>query len=257
VTTATIDMDMLTEMRDQGIISNEDFEAQMAAAGLAQHTAPEEVEVELGDEQIGQVEGVIEAIEHREAVYNAQESTVTVDSIVEATPGAPVEAPAEKPKRVKKASGTPKAPSAGGGKRVARAASHGTMGAYVATVLSSSAFELVEGDGLVDVGLLIDSTIEAKKVREKAVNCFDAAFAGKKLSVYSQIAINELRTAGAISAKRLVELYQSGPGGKAYSIGTARSQAQQLVSVLKTLGIVTADMRANPNSTLLSKLASA
>jgi hypothetical protein len=247
-------MDMLTEMRNQGIISNEDFEAQMAAAGLAQHTAPEEVEVELGDEQIGQVEGVIEAIEHREAVYNAQESTVTVDSIVEATPGAPVEAPAEKPKRVKKASGTPKAPSTGG-KRVARAASHGTMGAYVATVLSSSAFELVEGDGLVDVGLLIDSTIEAKKVREKAVNCFDAAFAGKKLSVYSQIAINELRTAGAISAKRLVELYQSGLGGKAYSIGTARSQAQQLVSVLKTLGIVTADMRANPSSTLLSKLA--
>src|SRR5437588_646855 len=138
-------MDMLTEMRNQGIISSEDFEAQMAAAGLAQHTAPEEVEVELGDEQIGQVEGVIEAIEHREAVYNAQESTVTVDSIVEATPGAPVEAPAaattEKPKRVKKAS------------------------------------------------------------------------------------------------------------------GTARSQAQQLGSVLKTLGIVTADMRANPNSTLLSKFA--
>ena len=256
MTTPTIDMDMLTEMRNQGIISNEDFESQMAAAGLAQHTAPEEVEVELGDEQIGQVEGVIEAIEHREAVYNAQESTVTVDSIVEATPGAPVEAPAEKPKRVNKASGTPKAPSTGGGKRVARAASAGSMGAYVATVLSSSAFELVEGDGLVDVGLLIDSTIEAKKVREKAVNCFDAAFAGKKLSVYSQI-INELRTAGVISAKRLVELYQSGPGGKAYSIGTARSQAQQLVSVLKTLGIVTADMRANPNSTLLSKLASA
>src|ERR1700732_2406949 len=74
MTTATIDMDMLTEIRDQGIISNEDFEAQMAAAGLAQHTAPEEVEVELGDEQIGQVEGVIEAIEHREAVYNAQAS---------------------------------------------------------------------------------------------------------------------------------------------------------------------------------------
>src|SRR6202030_4819758 len=84
----------------------------------------------------------------------------------------------------------------------------GSMGAYVATVLSSSAFELVEGEGLVDVGLLIDSTIEAKKVRAKAVNCFDAAFAGKKLSVYWQIAINELRTTGVISAKRLVELYQ-------------------------------------------------
>src|SRR5437868_13721520 len=109
MTTATIDMDMLTEMRDQGIISSEDFEAQMAAAGLAQHTAPEEVEVELGDEQIGQVEGVIEAIEHREAAYASQESSVTVDSIVEASLGAPVEVPAaastEQPTRVKRADG--------------------------------------------------------------------------------------------------------------------------------------------------------
>jgi len=234
LTTTGIDIEMLTEMLDQGIISQEDFDAQMATASLAPHTEPEEIEIELGDEQISRIEGVIEATEHREAAYASQESTVTVDSIVEATPGAPVEAP----KRDKKASGTPKAPKApstGGGKRVARATSAGSMGAWVSGLAST--IELVDGEDPVDTIGLIDG-IAAKKVQEKAVGLATHFINGSKLSVYTRIGFDVLVRDGNLSSNNLVKAFQAGVDGKPYSLGTARSQAQQIVSILRLFRVI-------------------
>ena len=72
-----------------------------------------------------------------------------------------------------------------------------------------------------------------KKVGEKAVNLVMHLAGSSSLSVYTEIALKMLFEAGELSSKALVERYMARP----YSEGTSRSQAGQIMRLLKAFEI--------------------
>jgi hypothetical protein len=98
-----------------------------------------------------------------------------------------------------------------------------------------------------------------KKVQEKAVNIVTVAVAGGRLSTYTQIALKHLIDTGSLSSKDLVERYKTNDG-KAYSLGTARAQAGQMMRLFSDLAIANKDGKSltiNPDSILAEGLKSA
>lgn len=75
----------------------------------------------------------------------------------------------------------------------------------------------------------------AKKVKEKVINIFDSAITGKRLSNYTQMALDLLEEKGEFTMADLKAVYVARP----YSQGTANSQAHQMSQLLPALGLAT------------------
>lgn len=258
----TIDNDLLTQMREAGLIDDAIMSTMTTALVESTATAETRPELELTEQDI--VEPILaqeidqsllaqelDDADKRENLYAEQSSSIDiVDQAMLPTISA-IEASTyidSKPAKAKRVPREKKA-STGTGKRVSRATSAGSVADYVARIAGAQ-IELMPGVS-VDTVPLVDSL--PVKIREKTANFADFLFGGKRLSVFSQIAVKTLKDEGRISGKRLVELYQSA-SPKAYSIGTARSQSQQLVSLMRTLHITNTDGTVNDDSVLWSKM---
>jgi hypothetical protein len=258
---SAVDQDLMTQMKAEGLLTDADI----AAMTSTEAAAVTEV-IELDDSTVLHVTDAIEADESRALIYAAQGVGTdlvenTVHEIVAEGDFAVVEAAAVDDgaaavPSTKGAKARAKKASTGAGRRVSRVVSSGTLGAYAAGVAGST-LALVEGsDDTVDTATLINS-INAKKVQEKAVNLIDARYAGKRLSVFTQIAVRTLKDAGKLTAKTLADLYQNVGSGKSYSPGTARSQAQQMTALLVHFGLASksgSELVANDQSTFLKAL---
>lgn len=187
----------------------------------------------LGDDDIEALVNELAVEEAKAEAYAAQGSEVEVTGNEGTAPATPAVA---KP---------PKAPPA---PRVSRLAGS-THGAYVATVMSDPALEAAVA------GL-------PKKVKDKATNLVDHIQMGRPLSVYTRVALDMLQKDGSLSNSKLVDALtthakRSNPGA-GYSIGTARSQAGQMMSLFGKLGICATDgakgLVPNAESALWQKL---
>lgn len=98
----------------------------------------------------------------------------------------------------------------------------------------------------------------AKKIGEKAVNVLRNRNNPANLQVYTRIGIEKLVAAGTMTSKDLTDHYHTGAGGKSYTIGTARAQGNQLMTLLPALKIANATakgtLEVNPNSAILAEL---
>ena len=178
---------------------------------------------EASEEQIARALANISLDEIREKTYTEQVADagiqVAAENPVQSTdtvPETPAPTAARK-KRAKKVAGT------GTGKRVGRAAAAGSLAAYA--------------QSLFPIDTSIEPVVAAlpKKCQEKAAGYF-AHRAGKgKLSVFMQQALKAVHDMPSVTAAELVVLYQ----GSGYSLGTARSQAQQMMTVLPAIGLAT------------------
>jgi hypothetical protein len=226
------DVTLLEEMKAAGLLSDEDV-AHMTESDTAP-TVSDDAAAEIEKEATHAVE--------KEALYAEQENTVTVIAPADVEPVTEhVEAEAKKPAV----------------KRTARASSAGTLGAFAASVAGEKVYLTSDGDQI-NVAEFVDS-INAKKVQEKAANFFAARHGSAALSVYTRVAIETLKEAGKLSAKSLADVYmKTGSGSKIYSPGTARSQAQQMTTLLAALKIVRPDggsLVVNPDSTYWNSFA--
>lgn len=94
----------------------------------------------------------------------------------------------------------------------------------------------------------VANSIKAKKVGEKAINLFEALGAGRRLSNYTVLCARKLFEEGTVTSTDLV-----GTLSESYSDGTARSQAQQMMTLFSTFGIAEKKDKAlvvNTNSVL-------
>jgi len=199
-----------------------DAELDAALAELSLEVTPEievapEGSADISEEVLAGIVGELEAEEARHAAYNEQETSVEGE-----TPEVEGEVPV---KAVKASRAAPAAP------RTSRLAG-ATHGAYVAAKLDDAAIAAAV-DGL------------PKKVKDKATNLVDHIKGGKPLSVYTLIAVNMLRTDGVMTTPKLVDALvgasKKSAIGVGYSIGTARSQAGQMISLFGKLGIAKPD----------------
>lgn len=176
--------------------------------------AVEEIIDEVPGEVLEMIEGTIAHAEAKAEAYATQESDVDLINVPVVATTTPLPG---KPARAKRAaSSAPREPRF-----------NGSAGEFVAAALADDGLKAVV-DGM------------PIKVREKAVNLVEHVTKGKALSVYTQVAVDMLKTEGKLSAKKLVEHLQvvsKKNGGAGYSIGTARSQAQQQMTLLQGFGI--------------------
>lgn len=77
----------------------------------------------------------------------------------------------------------------------------------------------------------------AKKIAEKFDNLFQSVNAGRKPSVYVMTGFKALSVSGAITGPDMVAAMQA----DGYSVGTSRSQAQQVMSLFQTLKVAKKD----------------
>lgn len=236
-----LDQDLLREMQESGFLNEEDL------ASLSVPQALPMPPVNVTAEEVEEVAKELATHEARQELYAEQESHADLvepeNEVLEAS-----EAGKSRARKARAASTAPKAP------RVARTGTFASPGAYVASFVGPTV-ELIEGQPAFNTAELVDG-INAKKITEKAVNFFDHFHKGRTLSVFTQIALDTLKREGQISAKRLVEVYQSTAkrSGSSYNDGTARSQAQQEITLLKRLGIVTGSGIADTASTYWQKI---
>lgn len=98
----------------------------------------------------------------------------------------------------------------------------------------------------------------AKKIGEKAVNLLRNRDNIANLQVYTRIGIEKLVKGGTMTSKDLTDHYHSGAAGKPYSIGTARAQCNQLMTLLPAMKIATettkGTLEVNPKSAILATL---
>lgn len=252
---ADFDADLLAEMQANGLFSEEEIASIAEKANevetkqtlaSAENEIPEisladVSETELPDEALADLESAVAAQELKEQVYASQESSAQLNVTEDQTPPA---APA-KTQAPKKAGGANNPP-----KRTPRVAD-GSVGAYVAKLMGDTV-SLAPGHS-VAIAPIVDTM--PKKIAEKCANVFEAVAKGKPPSVFVRVGLDILKNEGAVSGKRMVEVFNGGAAGKVYSIGTARSQSQQIVSLFKTLALTDASGKLNPNSTLWAKLA--
>lgn len=202
------------------------------------------------------------AAEEKQAAYDAQESTVEVESEEDVA--------AKKGKKGKKATpavtetadeGETTEPAAETAAEPAKpkrmtfetpsAAIRHYMGADP-IVLDATVPESDYADHETVVLAQIDGL--AKKVKEKAVNVFVAVSKGdaSKLSNYTQIAFDALKESGTIDSAGLKKAYEA-----KYSSGTAAAQAQQMFALFPALRIARREknvLTLNENSVLVDAL---
>ena len=89
---------------------------------------------------------------------------------------------------------------------------------------------------------LIDG-MSAKKVREKAVNLIVNRDRPESVSIFTRLAVKRLLEAGSTTSAELAKLYREcgANGGKGYSEGTARAQANQMMALLPELKVASRD----------------
>lgn len=191
----------------------------------------------VDDLTLAAIEAEIENDEMKVTAYKEQESTGDID----------LEAP-EKAKKASKGKKTvthadPDAEAAPAKAKVARvvfdkrsdALIH-KLGGFEGIILSSEDAKL-SPDALAEKQRAFVEGVDklAIKLREKVINIMVAATKETGLSVYSKIALNLLRTKGSVSSKELCEAMIEAK----YSVGTSRSQSQQMMQVLPYCGVAT------------------
>jgi hypothetical protein len=254
--TATIETGMdplLAEMIAAGLISPDDAQS---ASSLSSGV------ILSDDEALSLTESIEEEETRRSEAYEAQSAdfgqagmSVLSDEEIAGSlaDGTSVEhlfeAPATTGKALKRSAKakTSKAP------REARVTDDAT---YIASIAGGAIIldsDLGETVNTVD---LINS-IKAVKIREKSRNLFDAIKRKKNVSTFTGLAFEHLMEHKTLTAQALVHTYQSHArvrdASGAYSLGTARSQSQQMAALFKTLKITDAVGNINPNSTLLQE----
>lgn len=190
----------------------------VSGADADEADVPKAVPVETVEDIDGDIAEALVALERREEVYGVELPEGAIPLLSDPVLAAPPVITAVEP-------ASPK--GIGLIKRVARFAPGGA-GGYVAGLLGDSDLES-RVDGL------------PKKVKEKAANLADHLKRGSTLSVFTQAAVNIMQAEGAISNERLVRAFTTEATKRGmtagYSIGTARSQAGQQVSLFTKLGI--------------------
>lgn len=101
--------------------------------------------------------------------------------------------------------------------------------------------------------------VPQKKVREKVLQTLNAVISGGKLSVYTAIALELLKTAyhsgEPLTAEQIAKAYEE----KGYKSGTVAAQKGQMLVVFSALGMAKrsgSTLTPNPNSVLLDALCS-
>lgn len=120
--------------------------------------------------------------------------------------------------------------------RAAGAKSSSVLGSVMTEDALLKAACLVEGDTeSPETTDALKTTVDglAKKVGDKAVNLLRYQNEPKKLQNYTRVGLEYLLSNGSASSKDLTELLQK----RGYTIGTARSQANQLMSLLPALKV--------------------
>ena len=234
----TIDSELLAEMRAAGLM-NDVVLASVLHNNETASPPPVEIEeidpVELAEQ--------IQKQEAREAIYEAQES---VNDMIENAPVVPKKSrakkeKAEKPAKVAKEPKEKKVTTP----RMSRIAASGNLTQHVVKTIGASVILQINLPEFQTDALISGMPV---KIQEKAANFFDHLCNDKRLSVFTQTGIDCLRLTGKLTGKILIDEYQSGPDP--YSIGTARSQSQQIVSLFKTLRIIKADGSIEEESAL-------
>lgn len=190
----------------------------------------------------GDIEAVVGEIVSDEAkakAYAEQESTTTLDPAAAEAAAAKVADGTAKPKKAK-----------GEKKEKATTGVSRTKGSV--TDLPTDAFVLVsaDADGDLDANkaAVLALRPSAKKIAEKFDNLFLAMSAGKLPSVYTVEVFKALR-ASALGSTEIVKALETA----GYSLGTSRSQAQQVIQLFQTLKIATKNegkLVLNPDSVL-------
>jgi hypothetical protein len=190
-------------------------EAQMPDEEVAVEDAPPEEELETDDETLAEAEASVERAENRATMIEDSAKTEAVDPDTVAKPAAAKTAAAKR-------TATPRQ-------------SFSTCSEAVLAKIGQN-YSLLGADDQVAAKTQAEAFDNlAKKVKEKVINIFDAATAGKKLSNYTQMAMDLLAANGELTVAQLKEAYIARP----YSQGTANSQAHQISQLLPALGLVT------------------
>jgi hypothetical protein len=210
---APAEVEIADEVDDGAVPELDEVSGAIEINGAIEEPPELEELVELPDETLTAVAGAIAADEIRAESYAEQDSEV---GFVEP----PIEAPKVpgKPRKAKSTGPVTRGRGMSPAEYVAKLTGDTTLVGVVETL--------------------------PKKVKEKAANLFDHLHGGKSLSVFTRVALTMLAAEGSISGPRLVAALQAGSkrgGGDGYSLGTARSQAQQQMTLLAKLGIAKRD----------------
>lgn len=116
--------------------------------------------------------------------------------------------------------------------------------------------------GKIDVGggsLTAEDVVKevpAVKAQDKLLDVLEGAYVNKPLTVYSRLAFDHLRAKKSLKTTEFAGFLMDTPskGGSGYSVGTARSQAQQMHSVFKALGIIDDTDAINPKSKIVERM---
>lgn len=105
----------------------------------------------------------------------------------------------------------------------------------------------------------IVSEVPAVKAQDKLLDVLEGAYAKKQMTVYSRLAFEHLRKNKSLKTTEFANTLMDTPSknGSGYSVGTARSQAQQMHSVFKALCIIGEGDAINPNSKIVERLGGA
>lgn len=195
-------------------------EVEITAEDLA---ALEEVAdtVEASEINLESLESEIETAESKAASYASQEAEVA------AAPVAAVAAAAKGPGRRNLTGVKP---------------SERITSAFADPDALKAALTFHEDEASVDpAAVLTAADAMAKKVGEKFVNTVINRERPASMSVFTRLAVQALTSEGSITSNELVDLYKNCAENKGagYGIGTARSQASQMVQLLPALRIAT------------------
>ena len=240
-TTSIITDPLLLEMIEAGLISAGDAED---AASLGSSKVIEQDELSILDTMEQEDSLKLAAYSSQEAMSDVIEVglNITADDAIPPTKTTTA--------RTRK-SVTPRKTSS---PKVARPARDGgSLGDYIARLIGPLLELNADSTAVWATESVIDG-IAAVKVREKAAN-FLAAIHGKaNMSVFSKIALDHLLSKGFLSAQALVTKYQTDSTSRnmtGYSIGTARSQAQQMMGLFRALMMIDASGNIVEASALL------
>lgn len=215
---------LLAEMDDAVVVEEPGAEASVE---------DENVEV-VGEADLAEVVGEIANSEDKAAAYADQESTSTLDPDAATAPEVVAgEKPAKAPREKKASSGVTRT----------RGSIADLPGESFVLVMDDAARN---GDEVKAEVLALRPS--AKKIAEKFENLFLALNAGKLPSVYTVEVFKALR-ASALTSGEIVKALE----GAGYSLGTSRSQAQQVIqlfSALKVTNKVEGKTVINPDSVI-------
>lgn len=209
------------------------IEAELAALEAETVTGTPTAEViEPAEETVEEVIRDIAGDEARQEAYADQTSSTVLEP--EATVTVPTVAKKAKKAKIAKTVGVA---------RVRGNISDLPAGAFV--------LETSDADGDLDAhkAAVLATTPTAKKIAEKFENLFLALHAGKKPSTYVVDGFQALDSKGSINGPEMVAALSA----HGYTIGTARSQAQQVMALFQTVKVTTKSegrLTVNPDSVI-------